>query len=58
MMRWIWTTQRAHDLGALAALRRRDDDVSSLKSDMALMKWMTGLLLASQVGIFVKLSVH
>ena len=43
---------------AAAALGRRDDDVSSLKSDMGLMKWMMGFVLAFQVATFVKLFVH
>ena len=45
-------------LKAAGALSRRDDDVTSLKSDMALMKWMMGFVLAFQVGIFVKLFIH
>lgn len=43
---------------AAAALSRRDDDVSSLKSDMNLMKWMLGFVLAFQIGIFAKLFIH
>ncbi len=43
---------------AVAALSRRDDDVSSLKSDMTLMKWMLGFVLAFQIGIFAKLFIH
>ncbi len=43
---------------AAAALSRRDDDVGSLKSDMNLMKWMLGFVLAFQIGIFVKLFIH
>lgn len=30
----------------------------SLKSDMTLMKWMLGFVLAFQIGIFVKLFIH
>ena len=45
-------------LRAAGALSKRDDDVSTLKSDMALMKWMMGFVLAFQVGIFVKLFIH
>jgi hypothetical protein len=45
-------------LKAAQALSRRDDDVSSLKSDMTLMKWMMGFVLAFQVAIFVKLFIH
>ena len=42
-------------LKAAAALNRRDEDVSSLKSDMLLLKWMLGFVLAFQVGIFIRL---
>ncbi len=42
-------------LKAAAALNKRDDEVSSLKADMLLLKWMLGFVLAFQVGIFVKL---
>ena len=45
-------------LKAAAALNKRDDDVTSLKSDMSLMKWMLGFVLAFQIGIFVKLFIH
>ena len=42
-------------LKAATALSKRDDDVNSLKSDMLLLKWMLGFVLAFQVGIFIKL---
>ena len=42
---------------AAQALSRRDEDVSSLKSDMQLMKWMLGFVLAFQVAIFAKLFI-
>ena len=42
-------------LRAAAALNKRDDEVTSLKADMLLLKWMLGFVLAFQVGIFVKL---
>jgi hypothetical protein len=45
-------------LKAAQALSKRDDDVVSLKSDMMIMKWMMGFVLAFQVAIFVKLFVH
>lgn len=45
-------------LKAAAALSKRDDDVTSLKGDMQLMKWMVGFVLAFQIGIFVKLFIH
>ena len=40
---------------ATAALSRRDDEVSSIKADTLLLKWMLGFVLAFQVGIFIKL---
>ncbi|UEM05142.1 hypothetical protein JL101_006810 [Skermanella rosea] len=43
---------------AAAALSKRDDDVGTLKSDMNLLKWMMGFVLAFQIGIFVKLFIH
>jgi len=43
---------------AAAALSARDHDVTSLKSDMSVMKWMMGFTLAFQVAIFAKLFVH
>ena len=43
---------------AAAALNEPDKDVATLKSDMSVMKWMLGFVLAFQVGIFVKLFVH
>lgn len=42
---------------AAAALSKRDEDVGALKSDMLVMKWVLGFILAFQVGIFVKLFV-
>jgi len=45
-------------LHAAAALSRRDDDVSTIKSDVMLMKWMLGVVLAFQVAVFVKLFIH
>jgi len=43
---------------AAAALSRRDDDVHGLKSDVNLLKWMLGFVLAFQIGIFIKLFMH
>ena len=40
------------------ALSKRDDDVSSVKSDMQVMKWMMGFVLAFQLAIFAKLFIH
>ena len=45
-------------LKAAAALSRRDDDVNSIKSELSLVKWMMGFVLAFQVAIFVKLFFH
>ena len=42
-------------LKAATALSRRDDEVSSIKADTLLLKWMLGFVLAFQVGIFIKL---
>jgi hypothetical protein len=43
---------------AATALSKRDDDVSTIKSDVLLMKWMLGFVLAFQIAIAVKLFVH
>lgn len=40
---------------AATALSKRDDDVSLIKSELMLIKWMMGFILAFQVGIFAKL---
>ena len=45
-------------LKAATALSKRDDDVASIKSDVLLMKWMLGVVLAFQVAIAVRLFVH
>ncbi len=45
-------------LKAAAALSKRDDDVTSIKSELSLVKWMMGFVLAFQVAIFVKLFMH
>jgi hypothetical protein len=45
-------------LKAATALSRRDDDVSSLKSELLVIKWMMGFVLAFQVAIAVKLFLH
>lgn len=45
-------------LKAATALGQRDTDVTALKSDMSVMKWMMGFVLAFQVAIFVKLFIH
>ena len=40
---------------AATALSRRDDDVTSIKSELMQIKWMMGFVLAFQIGIFAKL---
>jgi hypothetical protein len=40
------------------AVNERDNDVAALKSDMVLMKWMMGFVLAFQVAIFARLFFH
>lgn len=40
---------------AATALSKRDDDVTLIKSELMLIKWMMGFVLAFQVGIFAKL---
>ena len=35
-----------------------DDDVTSIKADLLLMKWMVGFVLALQIAIGVKLFLH
>jgi len=45
-------------LKAATALSKRDDDVASIKSELLLMKWMLGFVLAFQIAIAVKLFVH
>lgn len=45
-------------LKAATALSRRDDDVAAIKSDVLLMTWMLGVILAFQIAIVVKPFVH
>jgi hypothetical protein len=45
-------------LKAATALSKRDDDVSSLKGELLVIKWMMGFVLAFQVAIAVKLFLH
>jgi hypothetical protein len=45
-------------LKAAAALSKRDDDLASLKTDTAILKWMMGFVLAFQVAICAKLFLH
>lgn len=45
-------------LKAATALSRRDEDVSALKRDMAVLKWMVGTLYPLVLAILVKLFVH
>ena len=43
---------------AATALSKRDDDVASLKSDVTLIKWMLGFVLALLVAVATKLFIH
>ena len=45
-------------LKTATALSRRDDDVLSLKRDMAVLKWMIGTLYPLVLAILVKLFIH
>lgn len=45
-------------LRAATALSRRDDDVTSLKSDVAIIKWMLGFVLAFEIATVLKLFLH
>jgi hypothetical protein len=40
---------------AATAPSKRDDQVSSLKAEMLVLKWMLGFVLAFQFGTFAKL---
>ncbi|MBY6243291.1 integrase [Methylosinus sp. Sm6] len=45
-------------LKAATALSKRDDEVSSIKGELLVIKWMMGFVLAFQVAIFAKLFMH
>ena len=45
-------------LKAATALSKRDDDVVSVKSELLVIKWMMGFVLAFQVAIFARLFMH
>jgi hypothetical protein len=45
-------------LKAAGALSKRDDDVATLKSDVLLIKWMLGFVLAFQVAFAFKIFGH
>ena len=45
-------------LRAATALSKRDDDVLSLKSELLVIKWMMGFVLAFQAAIFGKMFMH
>ena len=45
-------------LKAAVVLSKRDDDVGTLKSDMAVVKWMIGFVLAMQVAVLFKVFTH
>jgi hypothetical protein len=42
---------------AAEALSKRDGDVTDLKSDVRIIKWMMGSVLAFQLAIFVKMFI-
>lgn len=64
MQRQVFEAFRAIDipedkaLKAAAGLSKRADDVASLKTDTAILKWMMGFVLAFQVASFAKLFLH
>ncbi len=43
---------------AAAALSKRDDDVSSIKAELNVIKWTMGFVLAFQAAIVTKLFMH
>ena len=45
-------------LRVATALSKRDDDVSSLKGELLVLKWMMGFVLAFQIAIFARLFLH
>ncbi len=45
-------------LRAATALSKRDDDVSSLKGELLVLKWMMGFVLAFQIAVFARLFLH
>lgn len=60
----VFETFRAIDipednaLRAATALGKRGDDVVSLKSELLVIKWMMGFVLAFQVAVFARLFMH
>jgi len=45
-------------LKAAAALNERDKDVATIKSDILVLKWMMGFILAMVTALFVKQFIH
>ena len=45
-------------LKAAAALGKRDEDVTTVRSELLVIKWMMGFVLAFQVAIFARLFMH
>jgi hypothetical protein len=41
-----------------AALSERDRDIAIMKTDIVLLKWMTGFTLAMVTAVFLKLFIH
>jgi hypothetical protein len=60
----VFEAFRAIDIAAQTALKaviaagRRDDDSADIKTELPLMNWMPGFVLALQIAIAVKLFVH
>lgn len=40
------------------AIGSRDTEIASIKTDLAVLKWMLGFVLAMQVALFVKAFIH
>jgi len=43
---------------AATALSKRDDELYAMKTDLLLVKWMLGFVLAFQVAMFTKMFLH
>jgi hypothetical protein len=57
----VFEAFRAIDIpeeGSESRRGKREDDVASLKTGAAILKWMMGFVLAFQVAIFAKLFLH
>ena len=45
-------------LKAATALAKRDDDVTTIKRDLAVIKWMVGTLYPLVLAVLLKLFIH